>query len=194
MFICLLALLFVENRSGSSSRCVSVRLSVCSVSRPSHLCRGTSPWFRCSWCSLWEAWRTFSGTWWGLQTHAALPRSWCWKGRKYPSEQSGSTYVYMSQYTNMWSAPSMHLRIVHLSTSARFSPSLSSLTLCPPLTGGTSQRSGFHFLRLSLKHFLLNAGMMFCIENSRVKCIAAFRSLTALGETLALTPLYWLII
>lgn len=178
--------------------CKCVRLPVCSVSRPSHLYRGTSAWSRWSWCSLWEAWKTSSETWWGpqpLQSPAPLTRCWCLKGWKYPSEQSGSTHVHMSLYTNIWSAPSMHLRIFHLSTSAHFSsPSLSSLTLCPPLTDRTNHPSGINFPRLSVKHFLLNAGMMFCMENSLVKCIAELRSLTALGETLALTPLYWLII
>lgn len=66
-----------------------------------------------------------------------------------------------------------------------FSPSLSSLTLCPPLPDRTNHPSGINFPRLSVKRFLLNAGMMFCMENSLVKCIAELRSLTALGETLA---------
>lgn len=64
-------------------------------------------------------------------------------------------------------------------------PSLSSLTLCPPLTDKTNHPNGINFPPLSVKRFLLNAGMMFCMEKSLVKCIAELRSLTALGETLA---------
>lgn len=74
------------------------------------------------------------------------------------------------------------------------SPPLSPLTLCPPRAGRTNHPCGINFPPLSAKRFLLNAAVMFCMEDSLVKCIAELRSLTALGETLALTPLYWLII
>lgn len=66
-----------------------------------------------------------------------------------------------------------------------FSPSLSSLTPCPLLIDGTSHPSSINLSLPSLKPFLLNAGVMFCMENSLVKCIAELRSLTALGEMLA---------
>lgn len=65
------------------------------------------------------------------------------------------------------------------------SPSLSSLTLCPLLTDKTNHHSAIGVPSSTSEAFPLNAGMMFCMENSLVKCIAELRSLTALGETLA---------
>lgn len=122
----LFCLLSIKKTKAVQALCKCVPLPVCSVSRPSHPYRGTSAWFRWSWCSLWEAWKTSSETWWGLQplqTPVPLPRCWCRSGWKYPSEPSG---FYSHTHEPVHKYLIKHLHMSHLNMSACF-----SLLHCP---------------------------------------------------------------
>lgn len=123
---------------------------VSSVSLPSHPYHGTSAWFHCSWYSLLEGWKTFSPTWWGPQS----PRS------PYPISQPGGVWEGEISLRDEWNRSHtnelkhkymtilkhafMHPSLKHVCTL--FSPSLSSLTLCPLLTDKTSHPSSINFL------------------------------------------------